>query len=260
MAGAYYNENDPKAAAWLRELIRRNLIAAGDVDERSICDVQADDVRGYSQCHFFAGIGGWSLALRLAGWPDDREVWTGSCPCQPWSNANVWQGGGKGTGDHRHLWPTWRSLISVRRPVCIFGEQVAAAIGKGWLDGVFDELEIDNYTCGATVVPACSVRARHERKRLWWCAYASGEGREGYQPLQSIPVTTPSPFPVYGDPLARAWSALDGDIGGLLHCDGLSVQLERGKVHGYGNAIVPQVAAAFIQACEEAIAHEEPQA
>ena len=65
---AYYNEFDPFAAAWLRELIAAGLVASGDVDERSIVDVQAGDVAGYAQCHFFAGIGGWSYALRLAGW------------------------------------------------------------------------------------------------------------------------------------------------------------------------------------------------
>src|SRR5512147_3187208 len=84
---AYYNEFDPFAAAWLRELIKAGHIADGDVDERSIVDVQPADLVGFTQCHFFAGIGGWSLALRLAGWPDDRPVWTGSCPCQPFSQA-----------------------------------------------------------------------------------------------------------------------------------------------------------------------------
>jgi len=79
---AYYNEFDPKAAAWLRELIKAGLIADGEVDERSIVDVRAVDLRGFRQCHFFAGIGGWSYALRLAGWSDDRAAWTGSCPCQ----------------------------------------------------------------------------------------------------------------------------------------------------------------------------------
>lgn len=83
----YYNENDPKAAAWLRELVKRELIPAGKVDERSITEVKSEDLEGYIQCHFFAGIGGWSLALQLAGWPSDREVWTGSCPCQPFSQA-----------------------------------------------------------------------------------------------------------------------------------------------------------------------------
>ena len=54
---AYYNEIDPQKAAWLRELIKRDLIAPGDVDERSIHDVRAEDLRKYAQCHFFAGIG-----------------------------------------------------------------------------------------------------------------------------------------------------------------------------------------------------------
>jgi DNA (cytosine-5)-methyltransferase 1 len=54
---AYYNENDPYAAAWLRNLMAAGEIPAGDVDERSIKDVQPDDLNGYIQCHFFAGIG-----------------------------------------------------------------------------------------------------------------------------------------------------------------------------------------------------------
>ena len=76
----YYNENDPKAAAWLRALIGEGQIAPGDVDERSIKDVRPDDLTPYTQHHFFAGIGVWSHALRRAGWPDERPVWTGSCP------------------------------------------------------------------------------------------------------------------------------------------------------------------------------------
>jgi DNA (cytosine-5)-methyltransferase 1 len=39
-AVAYYNEHDPFAAAWLRELIKAGLIAPGIVDERSIEDVR----------------------------------------------------------------------------------------------------------------------------------------------------------------------------------------------------------------------------
>ena len=88
---AYYNENNRFAAQWLRNLIAAGDIAPGDVDERSITEVRPDDLRGYTQCHFFAGIGGWSAALRLAGWPDDRPVWTGSCPCQPFSAAGAMQ-------------------------------------------------------------------------------------------------------------------------------------------------------------------------
>ncbi|WP_299906793.1 hypothetical protein, partial [uncultured Paracoccus sp.] len=84
---AYYNDFDENAVAWLKQLIAQKHIAPGEVDARSILDVTPDDVRGFTQCHFFAGIGGWSLALRLAGFPDHRQVWTGSAPCQPFSVA-----------------------------------------------------------------------------------------------------------------------------------------------------------------------------
>lgn len=73
----YYNENDPQAAAWIKQLILLGIIPYGDVDERSIEDVYPCDLRGYTQCHFFAGIGGWAYALDLARWPRDRPVWTG---------------------------------------------------------------------------------------------------------------------------------------------------------------------------------------
>jgi DNA (cytosine-5)-methyltransferase 1 len=165
---AYYNEFDPFAAAWLRELIRGGHIADGDVDERDIREVQADDVREYRQVHFFAGIGGWSLALRLAGWPDDRPVWTGSCPCQSFSSA----GTRKGHGDARDLWPEFLRLIRECRPATVFGEQVEAAIRFGWLDGVFVDLEQSDYACGSAVLPAACVGAPHIRQRLWWVADA----------------------------------------------------------------------------------------
>src|SRR6185436_8130966 len=152
---AYYNENDPKTAAWLRELIKAGLIADGEVDTRSIVDVEPADLAGFVQCHFFAGIGGWSLALRMAGWPDDRHVWTGSCPCQPFSQA----GRGASTADPRHLWPSWFRLIAERRPSLVFGEQVASADGVAWLDVVLDDLEGENYACGPFDLPACGAGA-----------------------------------------------------------------------------------------------------
>lgn len=163
---AYYNEIDKAAAAWLRNLVAAGLIPAGDVDDRSIADVQPDDLRGYTQCHFFAGIGGWALAARLAGWPDDRELWTGSCPCQPFSVA----GKGAGTADERHLWPHQLRLLRARRPAVWVGEQVAAAVGKDWLDGVLADLEGIDYAGRAVVVPACAVDGPHRRDRLWIAA------------------------------------------------------------------------------------------
>lgn len=167
---AYYNEFDPYAAQWLRNLIDAGLIPKGDVDERSIVDVQPGDLAGYAQCHFFAGIGGWALAARLAGWPDDRELWTGSCPCQPFSVAGKQQG----SADERHLWPHYLRLIRARRPMVVMGEQVAAAIGKDWLDGVRADLHGESYACWAIVLPACAVNSPHRRDRIWFVGDRDG--------------------------------------------------------------------------------------
>lgn len=166
----YYNENDAEKAAWLRELIRQNVVAPGEVDERSIQQVAAADLRGFRQCHFFAGVGVWSYALRLAGWPDDRPVWTGSCPCPSFSAA----GKGEGFDDPRHLWPAWYRLIPQSNPPTLFGEQADDAIGYGWLDLVQTDLERAHYAVGKAVLGACSVGAPHIRQRLYFCAHATG--------------------------------------------------------------------------------------
>lgn len=172
---AYYNEIDPYAAEWLRNLIYAGHIAPGDIDTRSIEDVRPDDLRGYTQCHFFAGIGVWSYALRQAGWPDNRPVWTGSCPCQPFSQA----GKGAGFADERHLWPAWFHLIEQCRPPVVFGEQVASKDGLAWLDLVQDDLEGTGYAFGAVDLCAAGFGAPHIRQRLYWVAYADDAGLEG---------------------------------------------------------------------------------
>lgn len=176
MTSHYYNENDPFAADWLRGLIDAGLIAPGEVDQRSIKDVQADDLRGRRQIHLFAGIAGWSFALQLAGWPATRSVWTGSCPCQPYSAA----GKGQGDNDPRNLWPEMFRLIRECRPDTIFIEQVASAIGHGWLDRVCADLEAEEYAFGAIVLGAHSVRAPHIRQRLFGVA-DSGSSERGWR-------------------------------------------------------------------------------
>ena len=224
---AYYNENDKYAAQWLRNLISAGHIAPGDVDERSITEVQPDDLRGYTQCHFFAGIGGWSYALRLAGWPDDRHVWTGSCPCQPFSSASG--GTGDRRDDIRHLWPVWERLIAAKKPLSIFGEQVVQA--GDWIDCVCDDLEGMGYEIGAAVLPACCVGFDHARARIYFAGNAN---------MHSEPRIASDAAQVARVPRHRG-------IGAELALeDGLSNRV--GAMRAYGNAIVPQVAAAFIEA------------
>jgi DNA (cytosine-5)-methyltransferase 1 len=171
----YYNEFDKNAAAWLRELGRQGHINHGDVDERSIAAVRAKDLEGVKRAHFFAGIGGWDYALRLAGFDPRAEVWTGSCPCQPFSNAGL----RAGTKDERHLWPQFKRLIAQRRPATIFGEQVASSLGRDWLAGVRADLEKLGYEVGSADLCAAGVGAPHIRQRLYWVAYAKGQRWHG---------------------------------------------------------------------------------
>src|SRR5208282_5152296 len=171
---AYYNEIDEEKAAWIRELIRHNVVAAGEVDERSIADVEPSDLRGFTQCHFFAGIAVWSYALRLAGWPDDKPVWTGSCPCPSFSCA----GKGEGFDDPRHLWPEFYRLIGESKPPVVFGEQSADAIGHGWWDLVSTDLESTAYAVAAAVLASASVGATDIRHRLYFVGMADTEHSE----------------------------------------------------------------------------------
>lgn len=80
---AYYNEWEPYPAQWLRNLITAGLIAPGDVDERSIKDVKADDLKGYTQCHFFAGIGFYGMPAMtkptIEFWEDPEVVKIRDC-------------------------------------------------------------------------------------------------------------------------------------------------------------------------------------
>lgn len=172
---AYYNEIDPKKAAWLRVLIEMNLIAPGDIDGRDIQDVLPNELAGYTQCHFFAGVGIWSYALRQGGWPDDRPVWTGSCPCQPFSAA----GKRAGITDERHLWPAWFWLIQQSRPDVIFGEQVASKDGLAWLDVVQSDLEATAHTFAALDLCAAGFGAPHIRQRLFFVANSPSQRYDG---------------------------------------------------------------------------------
>lgn len=188
----YYNDADPAACAWLRELIAAGLLPEGEVDERSILEVEPADLRGFAQCHFFAGIGGWPYALRLAGVAEDRSVWTGSPPCQPFSQA----GQRKGQDDDRHLAPSFLRLVAACRPELVFGEQVASAAvlgpvggpartaaegaaGWAWFDALAADLEAASYAVAAADLPAASIGAPHIRQRLFFGAVALDSGGLG---------------------------------------------------------------------------------
>ncbi len=280
----YYNENNREAAEWLRELMRAGLIVTGDVDERSIVDVRPDELTAYTQCHFFAGIGGWSIALRMAGWEDDEAVWTGSCPCQPLSGI----GQGKGHADERHLWPAFHSLVSKRRPATIFGEQVASPDGREWLAGIRADMEGMGYAVGAADLCASGVGAPHRRQRLYWVANSDlpskherassrkqpicdglrdglgGMGVTESQGSQRERRITSTPernqcgrFAGLPGGAWDRWEAVPMRDGKARRIESGSQPLAHGipgrmgLLRGYGNAIVPQVASKFIEAARD---------
>jgi DNA (cytosine-5)-methyltransferase 1 len=292
----YYNEFDKHAAAWLRELIKAGLIPAGEVDERSITEVQSDDLDGFNQCHFFAGIGGWSYALQLAGVSSDAHVWTGSCPCQPFSCA----GKQRGVDDERHVWPAFHRLIAECKPPVVFGEQVASAAGRDWLTGVRTDLERVGYAVGAADLCAAGVGAPHIRQRLYWVADAkrersikrnrsdmlrrwsidseqigvgcfdatwladsastrpqgqwreyrpSGEGCSGFAGLAMQTGMQEWNGPTIGLKCSDRTRRASAQPGSFPLAHGIPARV--GRLRGYGNAIVPQTAQAFIEAFME---------
>jgi DNA (cytosine-5)-methyltransferase 1 len=188
---AYYNEFDLEMCAWLRFLMKRRFIPEGEIDHRTIESVSADDVRGFGQCHWFAGVGGWAYAARLAGVPDDWPWWSGSCPCQPFSNA----GKRRGRADRRHLWPDFFRVIRAGRPARVVGEQVADGPGWDWFNGVAVDLAQAAYSCRAVGLCSAAVNAPDRRGRIYWVAVADAEGerqRDGAGAIEAGGESRPS--------------------------------------------------------------------
>jgi len=264
----YYNEWDKNTAKWLNELIERGLIPNGYVDTRSITEVTPSDLEGFTQCHFFCGIGGWSRALQIARIPNTTKLWTGSPPCQPFSGA----GKQKGKSDERHLSPAFLQLVSKCKPPIVFGEQVAKAIDDGWLDDLHIELEKQGYSVGASVLSASLLGAPHKRERLffgairgvvnpnsdkYWCEVSRGNeeknGSKGsnwkeiFKSWESVGADQ-DVLGFWDD--SRQYLCRDGKYRYVkpsipLLVNGVSSTM--GRLRGYGNAIVPPLAALFIK-------------
>lgn len=252
----YYNEIDRHCCDWLSNLMDAGLITPGKIDDRSIVDVRPDDVAGFERAHFFAGLGGWDYALNLARW--SGAVWTGSCPCQPFSHA----GRKRGVEDERHLWPEFLRLITERRPPIVFGEQVASKLGRGWFAGVRADLEDVGYASGCADLCAAGVGAPHPRQRLYWVADADQARWRNPAPGQA----STERHGLGPDGMGRWIGHWDGDGEQARFADGSQRRTKSGMgimvdgfpgrvgtVGAFGNAIVPQIAAEFIIATRGAI-------
>ena len=267
MAHVYYNEFDAYTAWWLRHAIDHGDLPQGVVDDRDMRVVDPSELDGYAAWHFFAGIGGWPLALRMVGWRDEWPVMTGSPPCQPFSVA----GRRLGKRDERHLAPKWLEFVRHLRPPILFGEQVANAIQQDeWLDDLFDHLEAEGYSTGALVLQASIVGAPHRRERIFFYAFRPGEigfledaDDDGWQLASTNTSTSATSWIEPSLPTSRTgllyapWSS-----GSPIECVDQKVRLVEpsirplahgvparvGRIRAYGNAIVPTLGALFVWA------------
>lgn len=162
----------------------------------------------------FSGIGGWEYASEMMGWqnkfhceinefcrnilnhywPDSEcfidimktdftkyanriDVLSGSCPCQPFSNA----GKRGGTTDNRHLWPEMHRAIREIKPTWVCYENVPGllTIENGVVfETVCADLENEGYETQTFIIPACAAGAVHRRDRVWIVAHNNGIGKE----------------------------------------------------------------------------------
>jgi DNA (cytosine-5)-methyltransferase 1 len=234
---AYYNDNDPFIAAWLRRLAERGHIERGSVDGRTIVDVGPDDLAGHLRCHFFAGIAGFDAALRLLGWPRRAEIWTGGPPCQDASIASAIYGARAGLrGERTGLAHVWLDLVAARRPRRLIFENVPGI--RPWTGEITRRLEQLGYRVCKPQRSAESIGAPHARRRMFVAADLDGA-------RFSLAWSPGSPTPA-----SRAWAAPPGDFWretkrGLWRMDdGLPTRVA--ILRAFGNAVVPDQAAAAI--------------
>lgn len=257
--GVYYNDIDPHCCDWIRNLISEGELPAGCVECEDIDKIDPEMLVGFNQCHFFAGIGGWALAAKWAYWPDELVLWSGSCPCQPFSTMGL----NKGMEDDRNLWPSLHRLINKGDPDVFVGEQVSSSVGKGWLDYVIDDLEESDYSCWPLILPVSIFGAPHERERLYLLADSnrrddkrrqSEGGRLRFE--KSIKRTDHN---IGGPSTDFLHTSCWGDGEWREGCDGTKKWVKPGvcpthngvsrfvgQMRAYGNAIVPQAGAAIL--------------
>lgn len=234
----YHNEWDPYCAQWIRNLMQANLIPQGEVDERSITDVSADDLRGFKRWHFFSGIAGWALALRIADAADDSEVWTGSPPCQDNSFAAAVTGRRTGfDGARSGLAHKWLELLGAIRPRSVGFENVPGV--RPWLHHITEGLGSLGYSVSESERSSQDIGAPMPRRRVW--VFAQRDGARLAQSGES------EPCQAHDDPRAAAprnyWAETERGFRPLD--DGIPERVA--QVRAFGNAIDPHVAASLIR-------------
>lgn len=233
----------------------------------------------YRVLSLFAGIGGFDLGLERTGgfrtvafceidkwagrvlsahWPavpqysDVRELSAeglaidgitpnaicGGFPCQDASIANT---DGEGTqGDRTGL---YREMCRLARELDVefmLMENVTNLLNRGFGDilGALAEIGFDaEWEC----ISARDMGANHERNRLWILSYSQRSGRQGSQPYKGVLGRAKATLAQHGNPSLGRWPAVVSGQLGIRTEHGVSLAMERRRLHALGNAVVPQI-------------------
>lgn len=222
----------------------------------------------------FSGMGGFELGLEEAGmeiaamceidpycrqvlkshWPDvpifddiqklrgkdvgPINVICGGFPCQDASSANH---NGKGTdGERTGLFREAVRLADELEPEVLLMENVTELLARGFGD-VLGALAEIGYDAEWDCISAAALGAPHLRERLFIYAYPSSKRRKGFKPHDRLFIRAFEAYAKYCNKAFDQWKALDRSKSVLRGSDGVSVTMERRRLHMCGNAVIPQI-------------------
>jgi DNA (cytosine-5)-methyltransferase 1 len=173
------------------------------------------------------------------------NVLTGGFPCQDVSIAGKQAGIGEGTrsGLYGHV----IRLAGEIRFEYIILENVAALLSgpKGsagaWFAKILADLASIGYDAEWHNIPASALGGPHRRERIWIIAYPKCKRRQ--RPIADNCVFSSefTPFSQPFDGSIAGWCQVAERSAPIRDCNGVSLKLERDRLKGLGNAVVPQI-------------------
>ncbi len=177
------------------------------------------------------------------------DVICGGFPCQDASVANT---EGQGTaGERTGLFSEVVRLARELDAQLVVMENVTNLFNRGFGDilGALAEIRFDaEWEC----LSARELGFDHERDRLLIAAYPQREGREGPQPYNGILGRAKASFTKPCHAATRFHRSMVGGKRLVRDGYGLSVGMERRRLHAIGNAVIPQKITAIGHAILEA--------
>tara|TARA_R110000737_G_scaffold340221_1_gene362875 strand:+ start:8226 stop:9005 length:780 start_codon:yes stop_codon:yes gene_type:complete len=173
------------------------------------------------------------------------DVITGGFPCQDISVAGNQAGIGSET--RSGLWSECKRLVGELRPRYAIFENVTNLLSGpseqpgGWFSRILSDLAEIGYDAEWENIPAESVGAPHPRNRVWIIAYPERTRREGLITNDLLSGSKREAYPIPCNAGPVKWCELASNSAFIRDGNGLPVKMERDRLKGLGNAVVPQI-------------------